>query len=132
MSNLINSYAQACPTSKIVVMGYSQGAEVAGLALTGGVNGLQALSQKVHNQIVSVILWGDINRQGNQVYDRGSESMADAERPDVHVLTRLQRVTKTPACRAPGRRRRSSTRTQRRRCLSATCTTRCAAWAATS
>lgn len=33
--NQINSYAAACPNSKMVVMGYSQGAQVMGNAISG-------------------------------------------------------------------------------------------------
>lgn len=36
MTNQITAYAQACPNSKIVLMGYSQGAQVLGDTVSGG------------------------------------------------------------------------------------------------
>ncbi|KAF1820559.1 carbohydrate esterase family 5 protein [Dissoconium aciculare CBS 342.82] len=66
----IAAYLDACPTSKIVVMGYSQGAVVQGLVLTGTSFSINAegqaedytvppLPQKYVDQIAAIVFFGD-------------------------------------------------------------------------
>lgn len=56
MSEMANNYHAECPTSKIVLMGYSQGALVLGNVLTGGVGGVPPLDQSVHDQSMLCVI----------------------------------------------------------------------------
>nr|POE89880.1 putative cutinase [Quercus suber] len=61
----IQDYASACPDSKMVIFGYSQGAYVMSLSLAGGdVQGttFDPISQDIGKNIVSVVMFGDSSR----------------------------------------------------------------------
>ncbi|KAF4554227.1 Cutinase-like protein 6 [Elsinoe fawcettii] len=66
ISALIRAYGDACPTSRMALLGYSQGAHIIGDALIGGdyaafpafVNGT-GVGQKYLDQIAAVIMMGD-------------------------------------------------------------------------
>jgi len=72
----IAAYLDACPDSKIIVMGYSQGAIVQGLVLTGttfSINAegeaqdyvVPALPQKYVDQIAAIVFFGDPGYNAN-------------------------------------------------------------------
>ncbi|KAF9464068.1 cutA, cutinase A [Collybia nuda] len=52
MANLVTSKASACPSTKIVLSGYSQGAQVAHLAAG-------KLSSSVQNRVAAAVVFGD-------------------------------------------------------------------------
>ncbi|KAF2225197.1 Alpha/Beta hydrolase protein, partial [Elsinoe ampelina] len=66
ISALIKAYGDACPTGRMALLGYSQGAHVIGDALIGGdyarfpafVNGT-GVGQKYLDQIAAVVMMGD-------------------------------------------------------------------------
>ncbi|KAL1851392.1 hypothetical protein Daus18300_012573 [Diaporthe australafricana] len=76
MTQLANSYAQACPASKMVLMGYSQGAQVTADVVCGStVSGFattQAVSTTVTDKVAAIMLMGDPTHAINQPYDEGT------------------------------------------------------------
>ncbi|KAK1658178.1 Alpha/Beta hydrolase protein [Colletotrichum godetiae] len=78
----IISYAEACPESKIVLMGYSQGAMVLGDILAGGGDGNilgnytkpQFDAHTVGNHIAAILLYGNPRHMPNQTYNVGDAS----------------------------------------------------------
>ncbi|KAI3397159.1 hypothetical protein diail_11133 [Diaporthe ilicicola] len=78
MTQLVNSYAQACPSSKMVLMGYSQGAQVTADVVCGStVNGFaktQAISSAVTEKVAAIMLMGDPTHFTGQSYDEGTST----------------------------------------------------------
>ncbi|KAJ0122399.1 carbohydrate esterase family 5 protein [Diaporthe amygdali] len=78
MTQLVNSYAQACPSSKMVLMGYSQGAQVTADTVCGStVSGFaktQAISTSVLDKVSAIMLMGDPTHAINQPYDEGTST----------------------------------------------------------
>ncbi|KAL7944237.1 carbohydrate esterase family 5 protein [Trichoderma barbatum] len=76
MQTLLNNYGQACPGSKIAVLGYSQGAQVSTDTICGGAGEpfieSKALSTDVMNSVVAVAIFGDPTHVANLTYDRGT------------------------------------------------------------
>lgn len=80
----ITDYNTACPNSKIVIMGYSQGAQVMGNALAGGSSYIpvlggrtgpnDALPTSVGSKIIAVNFLGDPNRVKGQGQDADPKS----------------------------------------------------------
>ncbi|UQC76608.1 axe1 cleaves acetyl side chain groups acetyl xylan [Colletotrichum lupini] len=78
----IISYAEACPESKIVLMGYSQGAMVLGDILAGGGDGnvlgnyTKPLvdARTVGDHIAAILLYGNPRHMPNQTYNVGNAS----------------------------------------------------------
>ncbi|EXF81255.1 axe1 cleaves acetyl side chain groups acetyl xylan [Colletotrichum fioriniae PJ7] len=78
----IISYAEACPESKIVLMGYSQGAMVLGDILAGGGDGnilgnyTKPLveARTVGDNIAAILLYGNPRHMPNQTYNVGNTS----------------------------------------------------------
>ncbi|KAF5310970.1 hypothetical protein D9619_007947 [Psilocybe cf. subviscida] len=75
---LLNNQVKACPSQKIVLVGYSQGAQVIGDAVAGGggVSGLGAatapVSAAVANKVVAIVQMGDPRHVPGQSFDRGT------------------------------------------------------------
>ncbi|KAH8757633.1 Alpha/Beta hydrolase protein [Diaporthe sp. PMI_573] len=83
----IKSYADKCPDSKIVIMGYSQGALVVGDILAGGGNNSELgnattppyIDFATYGQRVNaVLLYGDPRHMPNQSFNYGNVSALDA------------------------------------------------------
>ncbi|EKG18199.1 Cutinase [Macrophomina phaseolina MS6] len=75
--NQLTAYVEACPDSKIVLLGYSQGAHVTGDALSGGGgSGLGAATDPVSTDIgehVAAAVWyGDPRHVAGQSYNEGT------------------------------------------------------------
>ncbi|POR33881.1 Acetylxylan esterase 2 [Tolypocladium paradoxum] len=77
MQGALDRYTAACPDSKVVVMGYSQGAQVSMDAICGGAGGVfdsatPLAVNKVENNIVAIVLFGDPTHRANTTYDKGT------------------------------------------------------------
>ncbi|KAF4542341.1 Cutinase [Lasiodiplodia theobromae] len=73
----LTAYVEACPESRIVLLGYSQGAHVTGDALCGGGgSGLGAATEPVSTDVgehVAAAVWyGDPRHVAGQSYDEGT------------------------------------------------------------
>jgi acetylxylan esterase len=78
MTQLVRSYAAACPTGKIALMGYSQGAQVALDTVCGtseqGFTATQPLSGNVTSNIVAVVLMGDPSHNAKAPWNQGTST----------------------------------------------------------
>ncbi|KAF4585376.1 carbohydrate esterase family 5 protein [Ophiocordyceps camponoti-floridani] len=78
MQKTLRNYVNNCPRSKLAILGYSQGAQVAMDALCGSVsfegfeNSTAISSSLFKNNIVAVALFGDPSHVANVTYDRGT------------------------------------------------------------
>ncbi|PON25811.1 hypothetical protein TGAM01_v205248 [Trichoderma gamsii] len=76
MQKLLNAYGQACPDSKIAILGYSQGAQVSSDSVCGGAGNPfiddKALSTSIMDNVVAVAIFGDPTHVANITYDRGT------------------------------------------------------------
>ncbi|CAI7565397.1 unnamed protein product [Penicillium discolor] len=77
MLQLANDYHSSCPGSKMALLGYSQGAQVASDVLCGGAGGQfnhnAPLSPDiVKNSVIAAVLFGDPTHIANTTYDRGT------------------------------------------------------------
>ncbi|PQE31327.1 hypothetical protein CJF32_00001907 [Rutstroemia sp. NJR-2017a WRK4] len=77
MTKLVQEYTARCPDSKIAVMGYSQGAQVAadmmcGVSEKGFSNATQALSAADSKNVVAMVLMGDPSHVSGQSFDAGT------------------------------------------------------------
>ncbi|OLN81912.1 Acetylxylan esterase 5 [Colletotrichum chlorophyti] len=76
MTKLVQDYAKACPQSKMVLMGYSQGAHVTGDVLCGtsedGFDATQPQSADVTDKVAAVLLMGDPSHVNGMPYNKGS------------------------------------------------------------
>ncbi|KAF9873094.1 cutinase [Colletotrichum karsti] len=77
MTNLLNQQAQACPNSRFVLMGYSQGAQVSLDTLCGtsdgpNFNATQAQAPMIGNKIAAVVLFGDPTSVATQPFQKGT------------------------------------------------------------
>ncbi|KAL7937310.1 carbohydrate esterase family 5 protein [Trichoderma chlorosporum] len=78
MQKLLNAYGQACPGSKIAVLGYSQGAQVSMDALCGSAGDPfiedAAIPSNVMNSVVAMAIFGDPTHVIDLAYDRGTST----------------------------------------------------------
>ncbi|KAJ0152673.1 Acetylxylan esterase 2 [Colletotrichum tanaceti] len=77
MTKLVKDYAAACPQSKMVLLGYSQGAHVTadilcGASGNGGSTATQPQGADVTDKIAAVVLMGDPSHVKGQAYNRGT------------------------------------------------------------
>ncbi|KAL6826713.1 carbohydrate esterase family 5 protein [Trichoderma sp. SZMC 28015] len=76
MQTLLNNYGQACPGSKIAILGYSQGAQVSSDSVCGSAGEPfiddKAMSDEVMNSVVAIAIFGDPTHVANLTYDRGT------------------------------------------------------------
>ncbi|TDZ28940.1 Acetylxylan esterase 2 [Colletotrichum spinosum] len=77
MTNLLNQQIQACPQTKIVLMGYSQGAQVSLDTLCGTADGpnfnaTQAQAPTIGMKIAAIVTFGDPTSIANQTFQRGT------------------------------------------------------------
>ncbi|KAK1245470.1 hypothetical protein MKX08_005099 [Trichoderma sp. CBMAI-0020] len=76
MQKLLGAYGQACPDSKIAILGYSQGAQVSSDSVCGGAGEPfiddKALSTSIMDNVVAVAIFGDPTHVANTTYDRGT------------------------------------------------------------
>ncbi|KAF7929157.1 hypothetical protein EAE99_004901 [Botrytis elliptica] len=77
MQKLVQAYAEKCPGSKMAVMGYSQGAQVAadvmcGTSETGFAGNPQALSANISSNVVAMVLMGDPSHVPAETFNAGT------------------------------------------------------------
>ncbi|KAF7863205.1 hypothetical protein EAF04_007288 [Stromatinia cepivora] len=80
MMKLVQDYAARCPDSKMAVMGYSQGAHVAGdvmcgssgMGIMGSTGASQALSADVAGNVVAMVLMGDPSHVPEETFNAGT------------------------------------------------------------
>jgi len=82
----VTAYVKKCPTSKIVLMGYSQGADVVGSVVCGGgdftgaMSGFKvelgpavpAIEPEIGSHIVAVVMMGDPRFTGGRSFNKGT------------------------------------------------------------
>ncbi|CAN8101533.1 unnamed protein product [Discula destructiva] len=79
MTALLTGYASRCPDSKIVMMGYSQGAQVAADVMCGtdegpGFAATSAVKTTVQDRVAAVVLMGDPSKAQNQSFINGTST----------------------------------------------------------
>ncbi|KLU82147.1 hypothetical protein MAPG_01224 [Magnaporthiopsis poae ATCC 64411] len=76
MTNLINDYTAACPNSKIVLMGYSQGAHISADVVCGAsettFDNTSALPEDKASKIAAVVMMGDPSRNASAPFNKGN------------------------------------------------------------
>ncbi|EFQ25748.1 cutinase [Colletotrichum graminicola] len=76
MTKLVQDYAARCPDTKMVLMGYSQGAQVTGDVMCGtsenGFTTTQPQSAEVAAKVAAILLMGDPSHVTGQPYNQGS------------------------------------------------------------
>ncbi|KAL1311485.1 hypothetical protein AAFC00_004426 [Neodothiora populina] len=77
MTKLVQSHVAACPKSKIVLLGYSQGAQVAGDTVcgttsAGGFTQTSALASKYSTNVIAVVMFGDPANVSGLSFDKGN------------------------------------------------------------
>ncbi|KAK1621815.1 cutinase [Colletotrichum phormii] len=76
MTKLVQDYAKACPQTKMVLMGYSQGAHVTADVLCGtsetGFEATEPQATDVTDKIAAVVLMGDPSHVTGQAFDQGT------------------------------------------------------------
>ncbi|KAH8890112.1 alpha/beta-hydrolase [Thozetella sp. PMI_491] len=100
----ITAYAARCPNAKIILSGYSQGAQVLGDILGGGGGTSSGCTQPTNvglnpatspgNKIAAALLFGDVRHTANQVYNTASGAGANGINPrSGSQLTSLNRFS---------------------------------------
>ncbi|KAI4151854.1 MAG: hypothetical protein LQ340_003252 [Diploschistes diacapsis] len=93
MTQMIQSYTQSCPNTKIVLTGFSQGAQVVGDVLGGGSYGsppTAPLSAQFSQNIMAALQFGDPAHVAGKPYDKGNGThngifhRSDTTALDVH------------------------------------------------
>ncbi|KAJ4415846.1 hypothetical protein N0V82_007106 [Gnomoniopsis sp. IMI 355080] len=79
MTTLLTDYASRCPDSKVVMMGYSQGAQVAADVLCGTNDGTlfkstAAVNSSVLDKVTAVVLMGDPSKAMNESFINGTST----------------------------------------------------------
>lgn len=95
MTQLINSYAQACPNSKMVLMGYSQGAQVAADTVCGstisGFAQTKAIPTTITDKVAAIMLMGDPTHAVGQPFDEGTSTKNGVSCPTSRIHRRVKR-----------------------------------------
>ncbi|KAH8900096.1 cutinase-domain-containing protein [Thozetella sp. PMI_491] len=78
LTKLITDYSTDCPDSKIVLMGYSQGAQVTADVVCGASEQnfptTSSLSANITNKIAAIVLMGDPTHTVNATFNRGNST----------------------------------------------------------
>lgn len=127
MTALATEYAGRCPDSKMVLMGYSQGAQVAADVLCGTDDGdtfnmTQALPEDVARKVSAAVLMGDPSKAMNESFLQGTST-----KDGVSLLPRFDDYT--PALRGGGGGGSIRTWLTRRQVFPRRSTSKCAALA---
>jgi acetylxylan esterase len=82
----LSSFVQKCPSSKVAMMGFSQGAQIVGDALGGGgIQGIsrfnQPISRTVSNQVTAVVMYGDPRHITTASFNVGSATKDGVRTP---------------------------------------------------
>ncbi|RDW79621.1 hypothetical protein BP6252_04259 [Coleophoma cylindrospora] len=100
MQKLIEDYATRCPDSKMALLGYSQGAQVAGDVMCGtseqGFDTTAPLSTELRKNIVAVIQMGDPTHMPNLAQDVGNSTKTGIfPRKDLAACGSLTDITQS-------------------------------------
>ncbi|KAH6716005.1 cutinase [Leptodontidium sp. MPI-SDFR-AT-0119] len=100
MTKLIESYAARCPSSKVALMGYSQGAQVIGDVMCGtseaNFNSTPPLSAALSKNIIAIIQMGDPTHIPNLPQDVGNSTRAGIfPRPNTTACAAIEPITKS-------------------------------------
>ncbi|KAK2594742.1 hypothetical protein QQS21_007540 [Conoideocrella luteorostrata] len=73
----LSDYVQACPDAKILLLGYSQGANIIGDALCGGNTGGQGpdtdpIGGDISSHVAAVVWYGDPRHNAGKSFDKGT------------------------------------------------------------
>jgi len=69
----VTAYVKACPKSKLILMGYSQGADIVGSAMCGhGLKGAKKMSLEVGKNIKAAVMFGDPRYSPKKSWDAGT------------------------------------------------------------
>ncbi|PSR83389.1 cutinase-domain-containing protein [Coniella lustricola] len=79
MTKLVTDYASRCPSSKMVLMGYSQGAQVTADVLCGRSDGAtftttQAAPTTITDKVAAVVLMGDPSKTTTETFLQGTST----------------------------------------------------------
>ncbi|GAA5967715.1 hypothetical protein JCM11641_005743 [Rhodosporidiobolus odoratus] len=81
MTSKLNAFVAKCPSTPVVLMGYSQGAQVSADTISGGATGIsgsarnvKALSSAATQQIAAVVLMGDPSFVPGKQFNVGSNT----------------------------------------------------------
>lgn len=79
MNQLVTDYASRCPSSKMVLMGYSQGAQVTADVLCGRSDGAtfnmtQAAPTTITDKVAAVVLMGDPSKATSETFLQGTST----------------------------------------------------------
>ncbi|KAF5855809.1 hypothetical protein ETB97_008413 [Aspergillus alliaceus] len=70
----VTSYAKNCPNSRIVLLGYSQGAQIIGDALCGTVTKSASIDRSIGSHVHTIVLYGDPSFRVGEPYDKGTST----------------------------------------------------------
>ncbi|KAE8334309.1 hypothetical protein BDV24DRAFT_170326 [Aspergillus arachidicola] len=70
----VTNYANHCATSKLVLLGYSQGAQIIGDALCGTELTSASLGGSASDPISAIVLYGDPSFRTGEPYDKGTST----------------------------------------------------------
>ncbi|KAK6501400.1 hypothetical protein TWF481_009240 [Arthrobotrys musiformis] len=85
LKQLITKQTKECPDQKIVLLGYSQGAQVVGDAISGGGYGqmgdelIPGMSEELIDRITAVVLMGDPRHMAREEYQHGTARKDDGD-----------------------------------------------------
>ncbi|OJD15901.1 hypothetical protein AJ78_03880 [Emergomyces pasteurianus Ep9510] len=95
LNGLLNTSVSSCPETKVVLLGYSQGAHVIGNTLCGGAFAEQGIDQRVGNKVAAIIFMADPRHVPGKSFNVGSSTRSglfprpDSEACDVYA-SRMQ------------------------------------------
>ncbi|KAK6348060.1 hypothetical protein TWF718_005879 [Orbilia javanica] len=84
LKQLVSKQAKECPNQKIVLMGYSQGAQVVGDAISGGGYGqmgelIPGMPKELVDRITAIVLMGDPRHMACEEYHHGTARKEDGD-----------------------------------------------------
>ncbi|OAX80315.1 hypothetical protein ACJ72_05355 [Emergomyces africanus] len=74
LTGLLNTSVSSCPTTKVVLLGYSQGAHVIGNTLCGGAFAEQGIDQRIGNKVAAIIFMADPRHVPGKSFNVGSST----------------------------------------------------------
>ncbi|KAL2385551.1 hypothetical protein RJZ90_001291 [Blastomyces dermatitidis] len=74
LTGLLNTSASSCPETKIVLLGYSQGAHVIGNTLCGGAFAEQGIDQRIADKVSAIIFMADPRHVPGKSFDVGTST----------------------------------------------------------
>ncbi|OJD21911.1 hypothetical protein ACJ73_06748 [Blastomyces percursus] len=74
LTGLLNTSASSCPETKIVLLGYSQGAHVIGNTLCGGAFAQRGIDQRIAKKVSAIIFMADPRHVPGKSFDVGTST----------------------------------------------------------